>query len=603
MNLAKHWLYVSRVALVPVLASFGIGAVSAESLRAPDLVLAHGTILTVDPRDTVGQAIAIRDGKVLKVGSDAAVLALAGPRTTIIDLHGRTATPGLIDTHAHIAEGGVADVTGIDLSDTKNVPEIVQRVRSEVSRHKPGEWIQGRGWDEGKLTEHRYVLAADLDAAAPNNPVWLEHTTGHYGVANSYALRLGIVSADMADPPAGTIDRDRTGAPTGVLKESAQSLVTSLIPAPTPEQWREGIRRMIETLHREGMTAFKDPDDTQPMWNAYRALLDAGALTVHVCVLWHAGASIESAQQALKIIQALPRPPQSLGDGRLLSCGAKIYMDGSGAARTAWSYEEWRKNRTEVDHGNYGYPAEDPQVYRQMVRLLHRAGVSVGTHAVGSRAIDWVVDTYAEVLRETPMRGLRHSIIHGNLPTDHAIEVMAMLQRQFDAGYPEMQPPFLWWLGDNYAANLGPEQAQRLEPLKTLLSRGVHWTGGSDFDVTPVAARYGLWAAVERETLLGTYGSHPFGTTEAVDAHAALRAYTAEAARQLFLEDKIGSLEPGKEADIAVWDRNIYTMPAAELKQAKCEMTLFHGKLVFGSQPQQPTASKGDSAGRAASSQ
>ncbi len=587
MNFTKHGVCTWLVALLPVW-QFGIGTASAESPSAPDLVLAHGTILTVDSHDTVAQAIAIRDGKVLKVGTDAAVLALVGPKTTVVDLHGRTATPGLIDTHAHMADGGVADVIGIDLSDAKSVAEIVQRVRAKASQLKPGEWVQGRGWDEGKLAEHRYVTAFDLDAAAPDNPVWLEHTTGHYGVANSYALRLGKVSAGTADPPAGTIDRDGTGAPTGVLKESSQKLVTALIPAPSPEQWREGIRRILETLHAEGMTAFKDPDDTQPMWDAYRALLDAGELTAHVCVLWDAGASVESAQRALEIIQKLPRPPHSLGDGRLLSCGAKIYMDGSGAARTAWSYEEWRKNRTEVDHGNYGYPAEDPAVYRQMVRLLHGAGVHVGTHAIGSHAIDWVVDTYAEVLREKPTRGLRHSIIHANFPTDHAIETMAILQKNYDSGYPEMQPPFLWWIGDNYAANLAPEQAQRLEPLKTLLARGVQWTGGSDFFVTPVPARFGLWSAMERETLLGKYGAHPFGTAESVDAHAALRAYTAEAARQLFLEDKIGSLEPGKEADIAVWDRNFYAVAPAEIKQAKCEMTYFHGKLVYGSQLPQP---------------
>ncbi|HWZ63158.1 MAG TPA: amidohydrolase [Steroidobacteraceae bacterium] len=588
MNLATHWPRVVLTVLALVWASAAIGTAAAQSSRAADLILAHGTILTVDSRDTVAQAIAIRDGKVLKVGTDAAILTMAGPGTTVVDLHGRTATPGLIDSHAHIADGGVGEVTAIGLGDATSVTEIVERVRAKAARLKPGEWIQGQGWDEAKLSEQRYVLAADLDVAAPSNPVWLEHTTGHYGVANSQALRLGKVGADTANPRAGTIDRDRAGAPTGVLKESAQELVTRLIPAPTPEQWREGIRRMIGILHREGMTAFKDPDDTQPMWDAYRALLDAGELTVHVCVLWHAGASVASAQQALQTIETLPRPPQSLGDGRLLSCGAKIYMDGSGAARTAWMYKEWSRNWTGVDHGNYGYPAEDPAVYRQMVRLLHRAGINVGTHAVGERAIDWVVDTYAEVLRENPTRGLRHSIIHGNLPSEHAIEVMTMLQKRYDAGYPEMQPPFMWWIGDNYAGNLGPDRAQRLEPLRTLLSRGVQWTGGSDFFVTPVAARYGLWAAVQRETLKGTYGLHPFGTAEAVDVRAALRAYTAAAARQLFLEDRIGSLEPGKDADIAIWDRNPYSAPPAELKDMKCEMTLFHGRVVYESPSPQP---------------
>jgi predicted amidohydrolase YtcJ len=551
------------------------------SSRAPDLILAHGTVLTVDSRDSVAQAIAIRDGKVLEVGADQAILAMAGPRTRLIDLHGRTATPGLIDSHAHVAEGGLGEVTAIQLGDATSVAGIVQRVRATAAQLKPGDWIQGEGWDEGKLVEHRYVLAADLDAAAPDNPVWLEHTTGHYGVANSYALRLAKVTAATRDPAAGTIDHDRAGAPTGVLKEGAESLVTALIPPPSMEQRRQGLLKMIGILHSEGMTAIKDPDDSQEDWDAYKALLDAGQLTEHVCVLWHAGATVDSVRMVIKTIQAQPRPPQSLGDGRLLSCGAKIYMDGSGAARTAWVYQEWRKNRTEVDHGNYGYPAEDPLVYRQMVRMLHQAGIHVGTHAIGDRAVDWVVDTYAEVLREKPTRGLRHAIIHDNFPTAHAIEVMAALQKQYDAGYPEMQPPFMWWIGDNYAANLDADRAQRLEPLKSLLDRGVHWTGGSDYPVTPIPARYGIWAAVQRQALKGTYGLHPFGSAEDVDIRAALRAYTAEGARQLFLEDRIGSLEAGKEADIAVWDRNLYSVPAAELKDMKCEMTLFHGAVVY----------------------
>lgn len=558
-----------------------MSSVAASVSPAPDLILAHGHIITVDPQDSVAEAIAIRDGKVLEVGKDAAILALAAGQTRIIDLHGRTVTPGLIDTHAHVAEGGVGEVVSIQLGDANSVADVVRRVRERVSRLKPGEWVQGEGWDEGKLLERRYVLAADLDAAAPSNPVWLEQTSGHYGVANSYAMKLAKITATTANPATGTIDHDAAGAPTGVLKEDAASLVTSLIPPPTREQRRAGLKAMIERLHQEGMTAFKDPDDTQEDWDTYRSLLDAGELTAHVCVLWHAGSTLESARAVIKTIQSLPRAPQSLGDGVLLSCGAKIYMDGSGAGRTAWTYQEWNKGQTAIDHGNFGYPAEDPMVYRQMVRVLHQAGIHVGTHAIGDRAIDWVVDTYADVLREKPTPGLRHSIIHANFPTDHAIDVMATLQKTYDSGYPEMQPTFIWWLGDNYAGNLGASRALRLEPFKTLTARGVNWSGGSDYEVTPIPARYGLWAAVARETLKGTYGAHPFGTAESVDVHAALRAYTVLSARQLFLEDRIGSLQPGKEADLAVWDRNLYAVPAAQLKDLKCEMTVFHGKVVY----------------------
>ena len=576
-NIKNTWKIACGVLLVPVLTA----ATAAQSARPPDLILAHGVVLTVDARDSVAQALAIRDGKVLAVGNDAAILALRGTRTRVIDLHGRTATPGLIDSHAHVAEGGLALVTAVQLGDAANVSDIVQRVRARAAQAKPGGWVLGAGWDEAKLAEHRYLLASDLDAAAPDKPVWLEQTTGHYGVANSYALRLAKVNAATANPAAGTIEHDAAGAPTGVLKEGAAALVTDLIPPPSAAQRRQGLRQMIDTLHREGMTAFKDADDTQEDWDTFRALLDAGQLTVRVCLLWHAGSTLESARAVIKTIEALPRPPASLGEGRLVSCGAKLYMDGSGAGRTAWVYQEWNRNQTEVEHGNFGYPAEDPAVYRQMVRLLHQAGIHVGTHAVGDRAIDWVVDTYAEVLREKPIRGLRHSIIHANFPTDHAIEVMGALQKQFDAGYPEMQPTFIWWIGDNYAGNLGKTRALRLEPLRTLATRGVQWTGGSDFDVTPIAARYGIWAAVERQTLQGTYGAHPFGTAEDADVHATLRAYTAAGARQLFLEDRIGSLEPGKEADVAVWDRNPYAVPGAELKEMKCELTLFHGEVVY----------------------
>jgi predicted amidohydrolase YtcJ len=556
-----------------------------------DLVLIHGRILTVDGKDSVAQALAVRSGVIVKVGTDAAVLEFAGHASglRIIDLHGHTATPGLIDTHAHIADGGVGDLYGVKLSDATSVADVVARVKAKVLAVKPGEWVTGSGWDEGKLAEHRYVTAADLDAVSPNNPVWLVQTTGHYGVANSVALKLAHITAATADPPAGTIDRDMHRSPTGVLKEdSAMDPITRLIPPITLEQMRQGILYIQQVLLKEGVTSVKDPDIFRIHWDAYKSLLDEGRLKERICVLWHAGSTLDSARKTLAEINSVPRLPATLGNGRLLSCGAKIYMDGSGGARTGWVYDDWLRNAATRDvtssgAGNRGYPQTDPAVYQEMVRLFHENGVPVGTHAVGDRAMDWVVDTYALVEQEHPQPGLRHSIIHANLPTPHAMDVMTTLQKNYDAGYPEMQPGFLWWIGDIYAASYGPKRGQNLEPFKTLHARGIIWSAGSDYPVTPIEARYGIWASLARQTAKGTYGLNPFGMDEALDVHTALRSYTAWGARQMFLEKKVGSLEVGKQADIAVWDRDLYAVPMNEIKDLKCLMTLLDGEVVYTS--------------------
>jgi predicted amidohydrolase YtcJ len=541
-----------------------------------DMVLVHGTVLTVDAEDSVAQAIAVRDGKIVAVGTDAQVMKLAGARTRVVDLHGRTATPGMIDTHSHYAEAGAEDLFAIKLDDATSIAEIVNRVKKRAAAAKPGEWVQGRGWDEGKLAERRYVYAADLDAVSPQNPVILVNTTGHYATLNSYALRRAGITDTTANLANGTIDRDAAGHLTGVLKEGALAPVRSLVPKFTEEQIEQGILKEIDDLHREGVTAFKDTA-TPDQWKALHELNEQGRLDERVCMLWRAGETVATAEETLAEMQKASPTPREYQQGRLAACGAKIFMDGSAISRTAWSYEPWMKNGV-LDAGNTGYPNIDPQVYRQMVRLFHQAGISVGTHAIGDRAIDWVVDTYAVVENEKPTVGLRHSIIHAYLPTDPAVEEMAALQKEYDAGYPEVQPVFLWWLGESLPPSLGAERLARTMPLKTYLERGVRWSAGTDYGVAPLAPRFGLWASVEREALDGT---KPYGTAEAVDVHVALRSYTAWAAPELFLEKEIGTLEAGKRADIAVWDQNPYTMPSAKLKDLKCEMTIVDGKVVY----------------------
>ena len=573
---------IRRAALVLLV----LGWLSRGTVTAPlqgaaaDPVLVHGTVITVDARDSIAEAIAIVDGKIAAVGSTAEIRRWIGARTEVIDLGGRTATPGLIDTHCHFQE----NLDQLDLGDPsiKSMADVIERVRTAAAALKPGEWVRGRGWDEGKLAERRYILAADLDKAAPANPVWLTHTTGHYGAANTAAMRLAGVTRDTKDPPAGTIDRDTAGRPTGVFKEAATGVVTRVIP-PSGERdgGRAAVLKIIEGFNREGMTAVKDPGIGQGRWDLYKRLLEEGRLSVRVFALWRGGRTVASVRQTMSTLASLPKPPASLGAGRLLSGGVKLYMDGSGGARTAWMHEDWNKDFKDKDAGNAGYPATEPETYRQQVRLLHDAGIHVSTHAVGDRAIDWVVDTYAEVLEEKPTRGLRHGIIHANVPTDHAIDTMASLQKTYDAGYPEAQSTFMWWIGDTYAANFGPQRSLRLMPFQTYVKKGVIWGGGSDFSVTPYPARYGLWASVVRRTLNASYGATPFGTAEAIDIRTALRSYTAWAAHQLFLEDRIGSLEKGKDADIAVWDRNMYTIPSDDLQRLACQLTLVAGKVVY----------------------
>jgi predicted amidohydrolase YtcJ len=560
-------------------------AVIGHAATFADLVLNHGRIITVDPKDRVVEALAVSDGKIIELGSNGVIQKLVGPDTRVIDLAGRAVTPSLIDAHAHVVSTGLADLFEIKLSDTRNIQEILDRVAKRAAMAKSGEWVVGSGWDEGKLAEHRYPTATELDRASPNNPVWLNNTTAHFGVANTRALKLAGIDASTPAPAAGVIEHGTDGQPTGTLKEAAMDAIFAVIPPYSVEQRRRAIEYLLPLAHAEGMTGFKDPDIDQKDWAAYQGLALERRLDANVCVLFHTPPTLDEAKVTLSRIRKAQADLSTLGSTSLSVCGAKIFMDGSGVARTAWMYQDWNRTLTQIDSGNHGVPALDPKIYRQQVQLFVDAGVSVGTHAIGDRAIDWVADTYAEALRTHPQKGLRLAIIHANFPTDHAISVMADLQRRFDSGIPETQAEFMWWLGDAYPSALGVARSQRMIPLHTYLDNKMIWAGGSDTNVTPFPARYGLWASVARETLNGTSGKTPFGVAQSVDIHAALRSYTIWAARQLFMVKQTGSLERDKSADIAIWDRDPYSIPTDQLKDMICDLTIFHGKLVYQRSP------------------
>ena len=548
----------------------------------PDLNLVNCTIITVDASDSIAEAVAIQADRIIAVGDTTFIDSLAGMNTRRIDLHGRTVTPGLLDAHAHFSPSQFNRPDSLDLSyprvkSIKDVQEAIAELAKEVPA---GQWIQGRSWDEGKFTERRLITVQDLDKIAPEHPVWLSHTTGHYGVANSAALRLAQIQSETPDPPSGTIDRDSSGHLTGVLKETAQDLVAALIPPLTAAEIERGIREMARAFNAEGMTGVKDPEISDKTWQAYRRVLANDDLTVRVFTLWSGGTSIDEARELIAKRATTSRPYDANGDDHLIAGGVKLYADGSGGARTAWMYDDWNVEFTDKDEGNRGYPNIDPDTLRKMIGMYHDAGLHIGTHAVGDRTIDLVVDSYADAIRTNPKHGLRHAIIHANIPTDHALDAMAALQRDYDTGYPEPSATFTWWIGDTYAGNFGA-RSRRLNPFATFQRRGILWANGSDYSVTPFPARYGIWAAVTRQPALNIYGGDPFGRDEVVDVRTALRAVTIWAARQMFLETRIGSIEVGKYADLAVWDRNPYQVSTSDLKEMRCELTVFSGKIVF----------------------
>ncbi|MGH9887299.1 MAG: amidohydrolase, partial [bacterium] len=315
-----------------------LAPIAGLSAQTADLVLVGGKVITVDARDRVAQAVAARGDKIVAVGTDAEIARLIGPTTRRVDLRGRTVTPGLLDAHNHFSGGGADRLFVLDLSypSVKSIVDVQAVIRTQVAKVPAGAWIEGRGWDEGKFAERRLLSAKDLDAAAPNNPVYLTNTTGHYGVANSAALRMANVTKDTRDPPSGTIDRLPDGSPTGVMKEAAQGLVRRLVPGRTREQTEAGMRDLAKAFNAECMTGLKDPGISAGTWDSYHRVLAESALTVRVFALWRGGSSVAGGQRLIAERAATTRPYETTGDDRVISGGVKLYIDGSGGARTAW---------------------------------------------------------------------------------------------------------------------------------------------------------------------------------------------------------------------------------------------------------------------------
>ena len=527
-----------------------------------DTVLYHGTIITVDRGNSVHQAIAIKNSKILAISSNEEIENYIDSNTLVIDLEGKTLTPGFVDSHNHTCEYGFSELV-LDLRYPKvqSIQDIVKLVKKAVETKPAGTWIRGVGWDDALLAEKRPPTRQDLDPVSPRHPVILDAQTP-VQVTNSYALNL----VDVEYPT------DYDGL---LLDHDVAYRIRLLARDYTVAECKEAILKAQNALFQVGVTAHKEAGATDTMIQAYRELHHEGLLKIRSYLM----VGIHNGQTTVKLAREAVSKYQPGGDDVLYLGAIKCSFDGSGGNRTAWLYEPWNRYYVEVDGVNTGGPIiPEPHTYPEIAKIIHRAGFQIGAHCVGDQTIDRYLDAIEAAIMDSPRSNCRHSVIHNNLPTDYALRKETSMA---DNIVVEATSAYLYFLGDNYAGNFGPHRSRRLIPLKTMLERGVVVGNGCDWNTCLLNPLYGVYAAVTRRPRKGVYGVQPFGVDECITSLEAFRTYTLNSAYCMFWENNIGSLEVGKYADLIVWAENPLDVESEKLLEMSPEATMVNGDWVY----------------------
>jgi len=523
----------------------------------------------VDDSFSLAQAVAVKGGRVQAVGSTEEIRKLAGKGTEVVDLKGRTAMPGLYDSHLHVVSTGTAlQMINCRTPPMMSIEDMKKAVAEKVKQAKPGEWIQGRGWDQAKLAEHRNPSRWDLDGVSPDNPVVLTRTCGHLLVANSVALKIAGVTKKTKDPVGGRIVRDAKGEPTGMLEESpAMNLVRLHVPPVGIPETMKAIKTACKSFNEVGITSVIDAGDTEDEMVAYQLLREQGGLTCRVNVMLRSIQEGEPVEESVKRVENFPMIT-GMGDELLRFQGLKILIDGGVGGRTALLREPYEG--TPDNSGILTVPAENLQ---KLVDAANRRGMLCGIHCAGGKAMDIVLDAYRKTDKVKPIKGRRFYLIHAYQPSEDNFKTCREL-----GVLVASQPSFLYYLGDSYHENVGSQRSEWLKPHRAWIDHGVVVGGGTDSPVTPYPPFPSLWAAIARRTeVKGTQ----MGKEQRVTREEAIRMYTVNGAYLSFEEDLKGSLEPGKLADMVILDRDILTCPEDDIRDTRVLRTFLGGKTVF----------------------
>ena len=528
-----------------------------------ELLIRNAKIITMDRTHSIVTSMAIRDSHILAVGSDAELAPCAGPRSQSLDLQGHVVLPGLIDVHTHALEWA-KNVLRNDVDPgypkVHSIAEITKLITERASTLPSGKWIRGAGWDESKLAEHRYITRKDLDAVAPNNPVWLEHFTGHLGVANTRALELAHLTRETPTPSGGVIDKDGSGEPTGVLKDNAQSLVQALLPHDPSDLALKAVRLVTQRALEVGLTTIHDICLPADSMRAYQQARREAWLKLRVQM----APLVSSVAEA----QALANGGVYTGFGDdFLKLGAvKMFADGGMAAKTIAVYEP-----AAGEPGNLGLLIWKPEDMQKAQHILAGAGWQLETHAIGDRAMDEVLDSYQSVMKDLGLKEPRFRIVHAGLSTPPIQKRLRELHALVDGN-----PAFVYWLGA-FFPKYGAQRVRWTYPAKSYIENRIVAAGTSDVPVTPISPWWGIWALVARRDM---QSGQILAPEERVTILEALEMYTRNPAYTGFEENQKGSLEPGKLADFIVVDRDVRSVPTDELKDVQVLKTFVGGELV-----------------------
>ncbi len=547
----------SRRTFIPCL---GAGLLPGATRIEPELILYNANIFTVDPVLPHAQAVAIADGRFLAVGSNKEIRAGSKPGTRQLDIGGHTIVPGFIDAHTHPADSGLQHLKRVDC-DLRSIAAIVNAIKERAARTSPGEWVLGFKYDDTKTSDGRKLTREDLDAAAPDHPVFVEHRGGHTAYVNSPALRRVNVNESVVDPPGGKFDRDpATGRLNGGLVETATAAFRKALPSNfTRAERREGVKLISRMMVRTGITSAHDADGTPDDLLAYQDARESGELSLRVyCFI---GAAFLD-----RMIAAGLRT--GLGDDRLRLGGIKLYCDGSISERTA---------RLTVPYvgrpKDYGlFLGSEEELYATALKA-HQAGWQLGTHANGDAGIDRILGIYERLQRELPRRDPRYRLEHCTVVNPALIARMRALN-----AIPTPFSTYVYYHGEKMR-EYGAERLNWMFAVKSFVDAGIRVTQASDYPPGPFEPMMALQSEVTRTDSHGTL----WGPRQRVTVGEALRVGTINGAYASFEENTKGSISAGKLADLVVLARDPLRVDPMSLINIPIERTMVGGRWVYES--------------------